>query len=334
MGYVGVGTVGYPLQGAGNANGAAFYPIGTNSGLAAHGVTLSQGTGAFTSVSPSATAGKALVSTGATTDPAYGTVGVAGGGTGVTSITGIVTGNGISGFTGSTVTQYGTLVAGASNLVSATSTGTSGQVLTSNGSGSAPTYQNASGVSQMGGVLPIFNNDSTYINGNISFSNTLSSISVADRALAFHPMLVGQSCTLNTLLCYGSGTAGSSVRMGLYSNSGGIPVTKLADSGQISTTVGSSIMESSALSVSLSPGWYWICLVADIAAGFVLIESAAFSSFPSWARIAGGTSVVKDVQSWIQSSVNPSSSLPSTAGTLGPNTGVQAPVNIFCRLTV
>ncbi len=127
MGYVGVGTVGYPLQGAGNANGAAFYPIGTNSGLTAHGITLSQGVGAFTAIAPSATSGQALVSTGASTDPAYGTVGVAGGGTGVT---GFVAYAPIIGGTTST-----------SGLQSVASVGTSGQILTSNGAGLAATFQ-------------------------------------------------------------------------------------------------------------------------------------------------------------------------------------------------
>jgi hypothetical protein len=68
------------------------------------------------------------------------------GGTGASTLTGVLTGNGTSAITGNTVTQYGVLIGGASNAVSSTAVGTAGQVLTSNGAGSDPTYQdNASG---------------------------------------------------------------------------------------------------------------------------------------------------------------------------------------------
>jgi hypothetical protein len=68
------------------------------------------------------------------------------GGTGASTLTGVLTGNGTSAITGNTVTQYGVLIGGASNAVSSTAVGTAGQVLTSNGAGFDPTYQdNASG---------------------------------------------------------------------------------------------------------------------------------------------------------------------------------------------
>jgi len=59
--------------------------------------------------------------------------------------TGVITHDGSGVFTGSAITQYQTLVAGASNAISGISVGTSGQVLTSNGAGSNPTYQDAAG---------------------------------------------------------------------------------------------------------------------------------------------------------------------------------------------
>jgi len=65
------------------------------------------------------------------------------GGTGATTLTGVLTGNGTSALTGNAVTQYRVLLGGASNAVSeAAGVGTSGQVLTSNGAGSNPTFQN------------------------------------------------------------------------------------------------------------------------------------------------------------------------------------------------
>lgn len=69
---------------------------------------------------------------------------VAEGGTGASTLTGVVTGNGTSAMTANAVTQYGVLVGGASNAVSSTAVGTSGDVLTSNGAGMAPTYQTPS----------------------------------------------------------------------------------------------------------------------------------------------------------------------------------------------
>lgn len=44
-------------------------------------------------------------------------------------------------WSGSTVTQYGVLVGGASNTVTSTDVGTSGYILTSNGAGNNPTFQ-------------------------------------------------------------------------------------------------------------------------------------------------------------------------------------------------
>jgi len=64
------------------------------------------------------------------------------GGSGAISLTGVVTGNGTSALTANTVTQHGVLVGGASNAVASTAVGTAGQVLTSNGAGVDPTYQN------------------------------------------------------------------------------------------------------------------------------------------------------------------------------------------------
>ena len=144
MGYTGTGASGQTYIGRGVLVGSEYAPIGTLSGLAAHGVTLSQGAGAFTAVAPSATAGQALISTGAATDPVYGTVGVAGGGTGAVTLTGVLTGNGTGAFTASAITQYGTLVASTSNLmVSVAPSATSGVPLISQGAASNPAYGTA-----------------------------------------------------------------------------------------------------------------------------------------------------------------------------------------------
>lgn len=67
-------------------------------GLTNHNVLLGAGTATITKVAPSATSGVALVSAGAAADPIFGTVAVAGGGTGLTTLTihALYVGNGTS----------------------------------------------------------------------------------------------------------------------------------------------------------------------------------------------------------------------------------------------
>lgn len=111
-------------------------------GLTNHNVLVGAGTATITNIAPSATSGVPLISQGAAADPIFGTAVVAGGGTGATTLTGILTGNGTSAFTASTVTQHGVLVGGASNAVSSTAVGSTGQVLQAN-TGADPTYSTA-----------------------------------------------------------------------------------------------------------------------------------------------------------------------------------------------
>lgn len=89
----------------------------------------------FTLPSADGSSGQALVTNGSGT-LSFGTLGVAGGGTGL-----------------STTTAYGLIAAGTTstgNFQQVSGTGTSGQLLTSNGAGALPTWQNApaSGVSK------------------------------------------------------------------------------------------------------------------------------------------------------------------------------------------
>ena len=88
---------------------------------------------AFNQIAPSATAGIPIISQGAAAYPIYGTAVVAGGGTGVTSLT-----------------AYAVLTGGTTStnpIQSIASVGTTGQVLTSNGAGALPTFQTPSSVS-------------------------------------------------------------------------------------------------------------------------------------------------------------------------------------------
>lgn len=72
MANVGKGPAGYPLtgRGASSPSGATFLPIGSESGLTAHGVVVAEGTGAFVATAVG-TAGQVLTSNGPGLDPTF-----------------------------------------------------------------------------------------------------------------------------------------------------------------------------------------------------------------------------------------------------------------------
>lgn len=109
-----------------NATASTAHPTAVAMPTTAHGIWLAEGTASAPSVvGPDSTSGIPLISQGSSTDPAYGTAVVAGGGTGDTSATAYAP---ILGGTTST-SAYQSAVAG-----------TSGQVFVSQGSSTKPTY--------------------------------------------------------------------------------------------------------------------------------------------------------------------------------------------------
>lgn len=104
---------------------------GTNATATPTAGAVAYGTGSAYAFTSAGTAGQALTSNGASA-PTFGTLGVAGGGTGLTTTTAysVV-------FTGTTSTGAFQASAGP---------GTAGQVLTSNGAGALPTFQTSSGI--------------------------------------------------------------------------------------------------------------------------------------------------------------------------------------------
>ena len=103
--------------------------------ITAHNLIVGNGTGTPALLAPSSTAGVPVVSAGASSNPAYGTAVVAGGGTGNTT------------FTAYSVICAGTTATGIFQNVSGV--GTSGQVLTSNGASALPSWQAASSSSTL-----------------------------------------------------------------------------------------------------------------------------------------------------------------------------------------
>src|SRR6185503_1041103 len=70
MSNVGSAAAGKTLIGAGNGASPTFADIGTNSGLAAHGVVLAEGNSAFVVASPSLS-GQVLTSNGPSLNPSF-----------------------------------------------------------------------------------------------------------------------------------------------------------------------------------------------------------------------------------------------------------------------
>ena len=83
----------------------------------------------------------ATSASGNTIDIAVTEVAVANGGTGATTLTGVLIGNGTSAVTGNAITQYDVLIGGASNAIVSVSPSTANYVLTSNGVSAAPSFK-------------------------------------------------------------------------------------------------------------------------------------------------------------------------------------------------
>lgn len=199
MANVGTAAAGKTLIGAGNGVSPTFASIGTNSGLAIHGVVLSQNNSAFTAAGPAAV-GTVLMSNGAGVDPSF-------------QSGGTVFGNTITGNSGGARPP----TAGNWNLLTANSTvkiAGSGSTLTQD-FGITNILLGSAGASIAGGTA------------NNSIGNTaLAAIAggTANNAMGFAALLacssgsnnvaIGQSCLLqlttgsnNTCIGQGTGTS-------------------------------------------------------------------------------------------------------------------------------
>lgn len=112
----------------------------TPSTYTAHSVLLGEGTASIGTVGPDATSGIALISQGSSADPIFGTVTVPGGGTGATTLTGVLIGNGTSAVTGNAITEYAVLVGGASNAITSIADVATGEALMSGGVSANPAF--------------------------------------------------------------------------------------------------------------------------------------------------------------------------------------------------
>ncbi len=132
-------TSGYVLTSNGTGSNPSFQAVAVGA------VTLDGDSGSATGSTITISGGTSGLTTSASsaTMDITGTLNVSHGGTGATTLTGVLTGNGTSAITASSVTQYDVLVGGASNAISSVGPGTSGQVLQSGGGSGNPAYSTA-----------------------------------------------------------------------------------------------------------------------------------------------------------------------------------------------
>jgi hypothetical protein len=134
-----------------------------------HDVLIGGASNAITSVAPSATSGVAMISQGAAADPTFGTVVVAGGGTGAVTLTGVLIGSGTSAVTGNAITQHDVLVGGAANAITSVApSATSGVPLVSGGAAADPSFTTAVVAGGGTGVVSFADTNSLLISGTTS----------------------------------------------------------------------------------------------------------------------------------------------------------------------
>jgi len=166
QGGTGVTTITGVLSGNGTVNI-------TGSPITQYNALVGGASNAITSVAPGVT-GIPLISQGVAANPAFGTVVVGGGGTGATTLTGVLTGNGTSAVTANAVTQYGAVIAGASNAVTSVAPGATGIPLVSQGVASNPAFSTAQVAGGGTGLTTYTTGDLLYA----SAANTLSKLPI------------------------------------------------------------------------------------------------------------------------------------------------------------
>jgi hypothetical protein len=180
-----------------------------------------------------------------------GTLPVPNGGTGATTVTGILKGNGTAAFTAAVA---GTDYVIPSGSVATLTTARKIDGTDFNGSAAIRTVTSAA-------VTP-----SVYTSGQYYFCNSTSSIATSgltNGTARVSPWLVTETITISALfisLVTASGDAGGKFRIGIWNNTAGRPGTLVLDAGTISTASGTAAgnYEITGLSTTLTPGLYWV----------------------------------------------------------------------------
>lgn len=218
----------------------------TGQSITQHDVLIGGASNAITSLAPSVTSGIPVVSQGAAADPIFGTAAVAGGGTGATTLTGVLIGNGTSAVTGQAITQHDLLVGGSSNAITSVApSATSGIPVISQGASADPTFGTAvvagggTGATTLTGVLT--GNGTSAITANAvtqhglllgGASNAVSSLGVAKNgqipigSTGANPVLATISSGAGITVTNGAGT------ISISSSGGGLTWTDVTGTSQ------------------------------------------------------------------------------------------------------
>jgi len=311
----GGGTGAVTLTGVLIGNGTSAV---TGNAVTNHNILVGGASNAITSVAPSATSGVALISQGAAADPTFGTVVVAGGGTGQT-----------------TLTNHGVLVGAGTSAITQLAAGSAGQVLQSGGASADPTYSTATypSTATSTGVLlradgtnwsvttstyPATNAVSTLLYA--SASNVMSALATANNGL-----LVTSSTGVPSILA-GPGTTGNI----LQSNAAAAPSFSTATYPSTATGTGK---------ILRADGTNWVATTATFPDTAGTSGNVLTSNGTNWTSSAPASSGAKWSYSFVSGgSLNPVDGtlyyFSSVSGAaLTTSTGVPQSLSIFIPVT-
>lgn len=166
-------------------------------------------------------------------------------------------GTGLTNVAAYTVVCGGTTSTG--DLQSVSGLGDSGQILTSNGLTSLPSWQTLQQPTFSPGHV-----SGTYF-GPTNFSRDAeTNLTVTSNRLYALPIFVPQDSTYTGIGISVTTIGGSSARLGIYENLGGVPGDLLLDAGTVPTTTTGA--KEISISEDLTSGWYWLTMVFNGAA--------------------------------------------------------------------
>lgn len=198
--------------------------------------------------------------------------------------------------------------------------GTAGMVLTTGGTGGNPAWTDAGVAGQILAFHPGYVTGRTYVSPD---TNTAASLALVANTLYAMPFYVGVAHTFSGLAFHvQSAAAGKLAEVGIYSNVGGQPNTKLFDAGNVSvaTTGDKSVSSSMVLPI----GWYWLVIASDGAPSVFSAGTGPNNYYFGLAAIGDGISV-RLTAPWTFSAGALPSSFPTityTAGSQGPLLGL------------
>lgn len=104
-----------------------------------------------------------------------------------------------------------------------------------------------------------------FYDGSVMGASPSTSLFSANTLYAF-PFYVAETTTFTKTQWRISGSGSGNYEIGIYNNANGAPTTLLQDLGSHSVT-GTSLNSLSSLTITLTPGWYWVAIAFSSASG-------------------------------------------------------------------